>query len=151
MKAPVIARLLGFVFLLAGILGFAPYVTVPADPTAQWLTLNANYGFLFAIFPVNIVHDLVHVIFGLWGLVASGTFVGAVRYCRSMAWIYSLLFVLGAIPITNTLFGVAPIYGYDVLVHLATALLALYGGYGAGQYGSMLPTEPGESTHQPVA
>jgi hypothetical protein len=152
MKAPVIARVLGLAFLIAGILGFAPYVTVPAGSTAQWLTLNANYGFLVALFPVNVVHDLVHALFGIWGLVASaGTFAAAVRYCRAIGWIYSLLVVLGAIPITNTLFGVVPIYGYDVVLHLGVALLAIYGGYGAGRYEAMQPEAPAESTHRPVA
>ena len=151
MKAPGIARILGIAFLLAGILGFVPYVTVPADSTAQWVTLNADYGFLAALFPVNAAHDLLHMLFGVWGLAASGTFAAAVRYCRWIAWIYSILVVLGAIPIANTLFGVAPIYGYDVVLHLAAALLAVYGGYGAGRYEPTPPAAPAESTHQPEA
>lgn len=151
MKAPAIARVLGFAFLLAGILGFAPFVTVPADLTAQWVTLNANYGFLAAIFPVNAVHDLIHVLFGVWGIAAASKFAAAVRYCRFIAWIYGLMVLLGAIPITNTLFGIVPIYGYDVVLHFVVALLALYGGYGAGRY-EVTPLEaPAESTRQPVA
>ena len=151
MKAPGIARVLGIVFLLAGILGFAPYVTVPADLTAQWVTLDANYGFLGALFPVNAAHDVIHVIFGIWGLAASGTFAPAVRYCRSVAWIYGILAIAGAIPITDTLFGIVPIYGYDVALHLVIAFAALYGGYGAGRYETTPRGAPGESTHQPVA
>ena len=133
MKAPAIARVLGIAFIAAGVLGFVPYVTLPAGLTAEWVTLNADYGFLVAIFPVNAVHDALHLLLGIWGLAASGTFAGAVRYCRAIAWIYIGLTVLGAIPITNTLFGVAPIYGWDVLLHAVVALLALYGGYGAGR------------------
>ena len=151
MKAPGIARVLGIAFLAAGILGFAPYVTVPADLTAQWVTLHAGYGFLAAVFPVNVAHDVIHVLFGIWGLVASGTFAAAVRYCRWIAWIYAALAILGAIPITNTLFGVAPIYGYDVALHFVVALLAFYGGYGAARYESTPLGAPAESIHPPVA
>lgn len=151
MKAPGIARILGIAFLLAGILGFAPYVTVPPDLTAQWLTLNANYGFLAGVFPVNVAADLIHVLFGVWGLAASGAFASSVRYCRSIAWIYAVLVVLGAIPITNTLFGVAPIYGYDVALHFVVALLAFYGGYGAARYEPTPLGAPAGSTHPPVA
>lgn len=151
MKAPGIARVLGIAFLLAGILGFAPYVTVPADLSAQWVTLDASYGFLAAVFPVNVVHDLIHVLFGIWGLAASGTFAASVRYCRSIAWIYTVLAILGAIPITNTLFGIVPIYGYDVALHFAVALLAFYGGYGAARYESTPLGAPAESIHPPVA
>ena len=44
-----------------------------------------------------------------------------------------MLVVLGSIPITNTLFGAVPIYGWDVGL-LLVALVALYGGFGAGSY-----------------
>lgn len=151
MKAPAIARVLGIAFLVAGILGFVPYVTVPADLTAQWVTLNANYGFIATLFPVNVVHDVLHLLLGIWGLVASGAFAASVRYCRFIAWIYAALVVLGAIPITDTLFGVAPIYGYDVALHLVVALLAFYGGYGAGRFESTPLGAPGASTPPPVA
>lgn len=151
MKAPGIARVLGIAFVLAGILGFAPYVTVPADLTAQWVTLNASYGFLGGVFPVNSIHDLIHVLFGVWGLVASGTFAAAVRYCRSISWLYAVLAVLGTIPITNSLFGVVPIYGYDVALHFAVALLAFYGGYGAGRYEPTPQAAPAASIPPPAA
>jgi len=150
MKAPVIARVLGIAFLLAGILGFAPFVTVPAGLTAQWVTLNAGYGFLAAMFPVNVAHDVIHVLFGIWGLAAAGTFAGAVRYCRAIAWIYGLLVVLGAIPTTNTLFGIIPIYGFDVGLHLLVALLAFYGGYGAGRFETTPLGAPAASTPPPA-
>lgn len=151
MKAPVIARVLGIAFIFAGILGFVPYVTMPAGLTAEWVTLNANYGFLAGLFPVNAVHDLIHVLLGVWGIAASGKFRAAVRYCKSVAWLYGLLVVLGAIPITNTLFGVAPIYGYDVALHLVVALLAWFGGYGAGRLESTPLEAPVASTPPPAA
>lgn len=132
MKAPLIARILGVFFLLAGIAGFIPFVTVPAGPSDEVVTIASNYGFLAAIFPVNVVHDVLHVIFGIWGLAASATFVASVRYCRAIAWIYFVLVVLGAIWITRTLFGILPIYGYDIWLHALIALFAAYGGYGAG-------------------
>ena len=133
MKAPLIARVLGIAFLLAGILGFVPWITVPAASTDEYVTIGANYGMLVALFPVNVVHDALHVVFGAWGLFASGSFAASVRYCKWITWIYMTLVVLGSIPITNTLFGVVPIYGYDVWLHLAIAFLALYGAYGAGR------------------
>ena len=39
------------------------------------------------------------------------------------------LAVLGCIPIANTLFGLMPIYGNDVWLHLATAIPAAYFGF----------------------
>jgi hypothetical protein len=138
MKADVIARTLGIAFFVAGCLGFVPYVTLPHSMADPYLQIDANYGFLAALFPVNILHDALHMLFGIWGLGASTSFTSSVRYCKWIAWIYLVLVVLGSIPLTNTLFGAVPIYGFDVLLHALVALLALYGGYGAGR----IPPEP---------
>jgi hypothetical protein len=150
MKAPAIARVLGIAFLIAGVLGFIPYVTVPAGLTAEWVTLAGDYGFLAAVFPVNVAHDALHLLFGIWGLGASGSFAASVRFCKAVAWIYLVLSVLGAIPITNTLFGIAPIYGWDVLLHFAIGLVALYGGYGAGRFEVTPPEALGASMPPPA-
>lgn len=125
-----LARILGGVFVVLGIVGFLPWVTAPADMTSQYVTLGAKYGFALGLFPVNAVHDALHLIFGGWGLIASLRFRAAVRYCRWVSWIYGILVIVGAIPITNTLFGIAPIYGHDIWLHALIALAALYGGYG---------------------
>jgi len=130
MKAPLVARILGLLFVLAGIAGFVPWVAPAAPLDANVITLDAGYRMLFGLFPVNVAHDALHLIFGVWGLIAGGRFGASVIYCRSVVWVYLVLIVLGAIPITNTLFGVAPIYGWDVGLHVVILLLGAYGGYG---------------------
>ena len=134
MKAPGFARIIGVVFLVAGALGFAPWVTTPAPLDAQYINLGNYYGMIFGIFPVNAAHDFIHIVIGGWGVLASFGFKPSVIYLRSVACLYLLLVVLGTIPITNTLFGAVPIYGWDVGLHLIVALVALYGGFGAGSY-----------------
>ena len=119
MKAPGFARIIGVVFLFVGALGFAPWATVPAPLSAEYINLSTSYGMIFGIFPVNAVHDLIHIAIGGWGVLASFGFKGSVLYLRSVACFYLLLVVLGAIPITNTLFGAVPIYGWDVGLHLS--------------------------------
>ncbi|HTU83327.1 MAG TPA: DUF4383 domain-containing protein [Candidatus Acidoferrales bacterium] len=133
MKAPAIARVIGALFLLAGVAAVLPFVTTPAGPSDEYLQLGAGYGFVAGIFAVNAVHDVVHAIVGVWGILASFSFAAAVRYCRWTAWIFGALALLGLIPITDTVFGVVPLYGYDVILHAVVAVLALYGGYGAGR------------------
>lgn len=132
MNAPLIARILGALLLIVGIAGFLPYVTAPVPYDAQVVTLHHDYGMLAYLFPVNAVHDGLHIFFGLWGLVAARKFAKAVTYCRVVTWVYAVLIVLGSIPITDTLFGIAPIYGYDVALHAFILLLAAYAGYGRG-------------------
>ncbi len=131
MKAPALARILGVAFLFAGALGLAPFATPPAPLTAEFVNLAGNYGFLFGVFPVNAAHDVLHVLLGGWGVLASFGFKGSVLYLRVTACAYLALAILGLIPITDTLFGAVPSYGYDVLLHLGVGLLALYGGFGA--------------------
>jgi hypothetical protein len=134
MKAPGLARIIGVVFLFIGALGFAPWATTPAPLGAEYINLSNFYGMIFGIFPVNAAHDLIHIVIGGWGVPASFEFKPAVIYLRSIACLSVLLAVLGAIPITNTLFGAVPIYGWDVAFDLLVALVALYGGFGAGSY-----------------
>ncbi|MBV8489760.1 MAG: DUF4383 domain-containing protein [Candidatus Eremiobacteraeota bacterium] len=145
MKAPTIARVLGIAFLIATIAAVVPKVLVPAGLTDEYIQMTSGYGFLAGIFAVNGVHDLVHGIFAIWGIGAGFSFAASVRYCRSVACIYLVLAVLGAIPITNTLFGLAPIYGWDVLLHLVIAVVAAYGGFTAASVAAApdeLPLRP---------
>jgi len=132
MNAPVIARIVGALFLIAGIAGFLPWVAPVAPFDAPVVTWDTYYRMLFWVFPVNIAHDAVHVFFGVWGLVAGSKFKSAVTYCRFVAWVYLLLAIFGIIPLIafNTVFGIAPIYGWDTLLHFVTALICFYGGYG---------------------
>ena len=109
------ARIFGGIFVAIGLLGFVPAL-VP----------NGN---LFGIFPVNSVHNMVHVGLGIWGLVAGATLAAAVIYFRGIAIIYGLLAVLGLIPATHTLFGLAPIHGADVVLHAVLAVIAAYFGF----------------------
>ena len=111
-----ISRWLGAVFVAVGVLGFVPL-----------LTPNGN---LLGLFPVNAIHNLVHIALGVWGLVSGGAFSGALFYLRGLTIIYGLLAILGLFPATNTLFGLAPIHGADVALHAVLALIAAYCGFG---------------------
>lgn len=139
MNARVVARVLGILFLLAGIAGFIPQITPAAPFDAQVVTLDYNYGMLLGAFPVNAVHDGLHILFGIWALLAALSFSSSVAFNRTVVWVYGVLIILGAIPITNTLFGIAPIYGNDLWLHLAILLLALWGGYGRGSRAAVPP------------
>ncbi len=112
-----IARVFGVIFVLVGVLGF-----VPAAMTN---------GMLLGLFPVNTVHNVVHILLGVWGLAAGGTVMAAVGYFKAIAVIYAVLTVLGLIPATSDLFGLAPIHGNDVWLHAILAVAAAYFGFGA--------------------
>lgn len=110
-----LARVFGAIFIAVGLLGFVP----PLVPG----------GNLLGLFPVNAVHNLVHIGLGAWGVVAGVSLAAAVIYFRGIAIIYGLLAVLGLIPATHTLFGLAPIHGADVVLHAVLAVIAAYLGF----------------------
>jgi hypothetical protein len=121
------ARLYGIVFLVVGVAGFIPGLTQPhVHPN---LAVQAASGMELGLFPVNAVHNLVHVLFGAWGLVAARSFDASRTYARVVAIVYVLLTILGLIPATNTAFGLVPIYGHDVWLHALLAAVAAYFGF----------------------
>lgn len=130
MDTPRMALIFGIVFLAVGILGFVPAMVQPPAADDPELTVDAGYGRLLGLFPVNALHNLVHVLFGLWGLVASRSWDGARGYFKVVAVAYALLTVLGLLPPPmSTTFGLVPIHHHDVWLHAALALVAAYFGF----------------------
>lgn len=122
-----VARIYGIVFLLVGILGFVPALQQPADGPHVLIGTTVN---LLGLFPVNSVHDIVHILIGLGGLLAAGSFGAARSYFRTVAVLYIVLVIFGIFPATNTLFGLAPLNGLDIGLHAVTGIIAAYFGWG---------------------
>ena len=122
------ALVAGLIYLVVGILGFIPGLVTPPEGGHE-LAIEAGHGRLFGLFPINAMHNVVHLAIGLWGLLAYRSTSGSVTYARGLAILYGLLAVLGLIPATNTLFGLAPIHSNDIWLHAGTALIAAYFGW----------------------
>jgi len=129
------AMVMGVVFLLVGILGFVPpLLTHPADAHAmhgEALRVTAFEGYLLGLFHVNVLHSLVHVLFGIMGIAMARTFDSARLYARIVAVGYGLLVVMGLVPALDTVFGLIPIHGNDVWLHALIAAVAAYFGFAA--------------------
>jgi hypothetical protein len=98
-------------------------------------------GDLLGLFHVNVLHTLVHVLFGAMGLAMARSSDSVRLYARVVAVGYGLLTVMGLVPALSTVFGLIPIRGHDVWLHGAIALASAYFGF-AGR------GEPvGEATH----
>jgi len=117
-----LATVFGVVFLLVGVAGF---FAAPPPPDALPLSANHGHGLALGLFPVNTLHNVVHLLFGALGLMAArGILLGARAYFQLLAVAYALLAVLGVLPATQTTFGLIPIYGNDVWLHALIALAA---------------------------
>jgi hypothetical protein len=65
MPTRLFALFCGILFALAALGGFFPFVTPPAASDAPPLIVAANYGYLLGLFPVNLLHNLVHLSFSV--------------------------------------------------------------------------------------
>lgn len=124
------ALAVGIVYLLVGIMGFIPGV-VQQQAGAPDLAIETGYGYLLGLFPVNVLHNIVHLAIGAWGLASYRSFNGSRVFARGLAIFYGLLAIMGLIPGLNTTFGLIPIFGNDVWLHALTALIAAYFGFAA--------------------
>lgn len=114
-----VAQIFGIGFLLLALAGLIASGTnadphVATAPRALWL------------FPVNLLHNLVHLIFGMWGLIASRSFRASRNYAQVAGVLFILLAVLGYISPDG--FGLLPLGGNDILLHALIGIpLALVG------------------------
>jgi hypothetical protein len=81
------------VFLLVGILGFVPGVTTNYDQMS--FAGHGSGALLLGIFAVSILHNLVHLAFGIVGLAMARTATGARNYLIGGGVIYAVLWLYG--------------------------------------------------------
>ncbi|WP_166261247.1 DUF4383 domain-containing protein [Marinobacter salicampi] len=129
------ALVYGIVFLAVGILGFVPAFLSAHGLADPELAITAGSGLLLGLFPVNVLHNLVHIIFGIWGLVAYKALKPAVTYARAVAVVYAVFVVMGFIPVLQTTFGLVPLYGHNIWLHLILAAGGAYFGWFANAQG----------------
>ncbi len=127
MSTRTFALVWGILFLVAGASGFV--MATPPHPSHPPLMVDSFYGQAMGLFPVNILHNLVHLLFGVWGLLASRSLSGSRGYAKGVAIIYAVLTVAGIVPGLNTMFGLVPLYGNDIWLHALLALVAAYFGW----------------------
>jgi len=108
------------VFLLVGVLGFVPGITTDYDQ----LTLfgHMSGAALLGIFDVSVLHNLVHLLFGVVGLVAARTPGGARSYLLVGGVIYLVLFLYGLLIPMDGPANFVPVNTADNYLHLVLAI-----------------------------
>jgi len=109
-----VATISGVVFILVSVLG----ILAGGMPGMK---MGAASVMLLGFFPVNLLHNLVHGLFGIWGVIAGRSDKASVTYALGSGVVYLLLGVLGLF--TDSLLGMVPIGGYDVVLHLVLAIV----------------------------
>ncbi|WP_459957949.1 DUF4383 domain-containing protein [Nocardia sp. IFM 10818] len=89
------AAVVGAVFLLAGVLGFIPGIVTDYD-SLGWAG-HESHAELLGIFQVSVLHNIVHLIFGVAGLLAARTIGYATYFLLGGGVLYLLLWIYGLV------------------------------------------------------
>ena len=115
-----VALIFGIAFLVAAAAGFLVTGLTNMDPDP------ATAPRALGLFPVNVLHNIVHLAFGVWGPVASRSWSTAKGYCTVAGIIYLVLAFVGYAAPTGL--GLVPLGGTDSLLHIVLgAPLAFFG------------------------
>jgi len=104
-------------FLLVGVLGFIPGVTTDYD--SMTFAGHESNAQLLGIFQVSILHNIVHLLFGIAGLVLATTWKGARGYLLGGGAIYLVLWIYGLAIDHQSAANFVPLNDADNWLHLA--------------------------------
>lgn len=115
-----LAAVFGVVFVLVAILGFIAPGGMNMQPTDPATSAQA-----LGILPVNLLHNIVHLLFGVWALAASRSWPATITFFQTGGIIYLVLTICGWFFPDG--FGLIPLGGNDLWLHavLAIAMLAI--------------------------
>ena len=119
------ALAVGAVFLLVGILGFIPGITTDYD-TMTFASHHSDAK-LLGIFNVSILHNLVHVAFGVAGIVLARAAATAKSYLIVGGVIYLALWLYGLVIDKDSAANFVPVNSADDWLHfvLGAGMVAL--------------------------
>ena len=116
MSGAAFALITGIVYTLLGIAGLFP------------AALGNGY---LGLFPMNVPLSVLHLVIGVGGLAAASRSRYGRAYARAAAVILGLLGVMGLVHGLGNAFGLLPLHGHNVWLHLGTAAIAAWFGWRA--------------------
>ncbi|MET9428427.1 MULTISPECIES: DUF4383 domain-containing protein [unclassified Streptomyces] len=120
------ALLVGLVFLLVAVLGFIPGITT--DYGSMEFAEHHSEAKLLGVFQVSILHNLVHLLFGIAGLAMSRSVSGARAFLIGGGVVYLALWLYGLFIDHDSGANFIPVNTADNWLHFALgALMVLLG------------------------
>nr|WP_051310263.1 DUF4383 domain-containing protein [Thermocrispum agreste] len=110
------AMVVAAVFLLVGILGFIPGIT--SDFDTMTFAGHESGAMLLGLFNVSVLHNLVHLAFGVVGLALARTAAGANAFLLVGGIIYLGLVVYGLVISEDSAANFVPLNAADNWLHL---------------------------------
>lgn len=114
------ALAVGALFLVVGVAGFIPGITTQYDQ----LTFAGHHSgaALLGLFKVSVLHNIVHLAFGVAGIALARTFNAARSYLIGGGVIYLILFFYGLVIDHNSSMNFVPVNNADNWLHLGLAV-----------------------------
>jgi hypothetical protein len=114
------ATVVGAVFLLVGILGFVPGITT--DYGQMTFAGHDSGAMLLGLFMVSILHNIVHLLFGVAGMAMGRTYDGAKSFLIGGGIIYLVLWLYGVVVDHHSGANFVPVNNADDWLHLLLGL-----------------------------
>ncbi|MFF3342774.1 DUF4383 domain-containing protein [Streptomyces flavidovirens] len=114
------ALLVGAVFLLVGVLGFIPGVTTDYD-TMKFAEHHSEAK-LLGVFQVSILHNIVHLLFGIAGIAMARASSSARNYLIGGGVIYLALWLYGLFIDHDSAANFVPVNTADNWLHFVLGL-----------------------------
>ena len=108
------------VFLLVGVLGFIPGITT--DYSSMSFAGHHSDAKLLGVFQVSILHNIVHLLFGLAGFAMARTVSGARFYLVGGGAIYLVLWLYGLVVGQDSAANFVPVNTADDWLHFLLGL-----------------------------
>ncbi|TDQ52256.1 DUF4383 domain-containing protein [Actinorugispora endophytica] len=119
--ARIAAGAVGAVFLLVGILGFVPGITTGYDTMA--FAGHHSEAKLLGLFQVSVLHNIVHLLFGVAGIAAAVANAATARlYLLVGGVVYLVLWLYGLVIDHDTAANFVPLNTADNWLHLLLGL-----------------------------
>jgi hypothetical protein len=109
------AAVVGAAFLLVGVLGFIPGITTHYD---EMSFAGHSGALLLGVFAVSVLHNLVHLLFGVLGLLSAKLPGTARLFLMAGGGLYVLLWVWGSAIGEHTRANFLPVNTADNWLHL---------------------------------
>jgi hypothetical protein len=119
------AKLVGAVFLLVGVLGFVPGIVT--DYSSMSFASHHSDAKLLGLFEVSVLHNVVHLLFGIAGLAMAKAWSSARAYLIGGGAIYLVLWVYGLVIDKDSAANFVPVNAADDWLHfvLGVAMIGL--------------------------
>ncbi|MEO6503025.1 MAG: DUF4383 domain-containing protein [Jatrophihabitantaceae bacterium] len=114
------ALAVGAVFLLVGVLGFIPGITTDYDEMS--FASHDSMAKLLGIFQVSVLHNIVHLLFGIAGIAAARAARSSYLYLVGGGVIYLVLWLYGLIVDKDSDANFVPLNDADNWLHLLLGL-----------------------------